>query len=311
MKNSIGLVATNLVAITILKLMLYESIQAQSLNDVGAILRKSMEATSSLYDARGYMKDQSRTVDGEVSVSAANGNVQYQHVISKQTRLGNLITFSLNYNQNATFKSFSRYSTISSGAAPAWSAMTRNRPVWVLGVNGFAVQAFTWANKNVVHKSVQALGEDPHSLYTEDEVLLSDRKMMWLLEGYDYCNRMYSMEDWIRFLDSKAPSAPRYTEDVIKLLREDGSVLELVRREPFDHKKTGQDHNEFDAQHPFLGRYVTTDHASTAYADVVVADKIESRYSYDLLARIEPDTTKWPRYVYPRLVRYYPGDGTT
>ncbi|MEY3386425.1 MAG: Wall-associated protein, partial [Bacteroidota bacterium] len=311
MKNSIGLLTTNLVAITILNLTLYGSLHAQSLNDVGAMLRTSMEATSSLYDARGFMKDQSRTVDGEVSVSAASGNVQYRHVISQQTRLGNPITLSLNYNQNATFKSFSRYSLLSSGAAPAWSAMTRNRPVWVLGVNGFAVQAFTWANKNVIHKSVQALGEDQHTLYNEDEVLLSDRKMMWLLEGYDYCNRMYSMKDWIRFLDFKAPNAPRYTEDVIKLLREDGSVLELVRREPFDHTKTSRADSGYDAQHPFFGRYVTTDHASTAYADVVVADKIEAKYSYDLLASIEPDTNKWPRYVYPRLVRYYPGDGTT
>jgi hypothetical protein len=72
-----------------------------------------IEHVSSLYDQRGYMKDKTRTVDGNLSVSRSTGNVQYVFDISSYSVNGYPVNVSLSYNQNASFTAYRRYEHLS------------------------------------------------------------------------------------------------------------------------------------------------------------------------------------------------------
>ncbi|MBK7186054.1 MAG: hypothetical protein IPH85_09015 [Ignavibacteria bacterium] len=255
-----------------------------------------MEKAASLYDARGFMRDQSRTIDGSVSVSALNGNVQYQYPISQMTVGDSPIRFSLIYNQSASFTGFRKYDY----DADYWYTFKRNRPIWVLGVNGFAVQAFTHTSRNVLRPGLRgsAIPAGPKYNPMHDE-----QDMNWLLDGYDHCNRMKRVPD-VR------PTGP--FEDIIRLLREDGSVLELIRRDKFTPIPSNPANYDEYGDQPYVGIYVTTDANSDAYAFVTIDKSLKSKYSIDIIKSLFSDNNAIiPHHLLPRQVEYFPGDGTS
>lgn len=266
---------------------------------------QNMEAASSMYDSRGYLKDASRTVDGNVSVSHSNGNVQYRYPISQYSVNQVPISFSLSYNQNASYTSFRRYNGVSAG----WESMKQNRPAWIFGLNGFAIQALHTVGRNVLRPQLRKTPGGNERIVSQ----FSDDDLVWMLDGYDYCNRMYELDP--------ALSEGKFM-DVIKLLREDGSVLELVHIE-----KTTTEPTTCESTDPCVegadwktrmitGTYVTTDANSSAYAIVTLHPELMS-FPYEetvkahCIREVRSIGDQIPPEFIPRRVEYFPGDGSS
>jgi len=242
-----------------------------------------MEDASSLYDSRGFQRDKSRSVDGHLSVSAMNGNVQYRYPISTTKPLAKPIVVSMSYNQNCSYTTFQSYDFDND----VWHRLTRNRPAWILGVNGFAVQALHHVERNVIAPKYRN-GDIPNGY---DPVQL-ENSVTWLLDGYDFCN---SMNKGRRTSDVAQ-------QDNIRLLREDGSVLVLTR---IDKNSNQTDVNGVNLT-SYSSVYVTLDANSQGYAYVEHTSAWTDRERVSL-NKIYPDGE--PLRAQPRVVRYYPGDG--
>jgi hypothetical protein len=224
----------------------------------------NIEHVSSLYDQRGYMKDKARTVDGNVSVSRSTGNVQYVFDISSHSVNGYPVSVSLSYNQNASFTAYLRYDYQSD----SWISLKQNRPVWILGVNGFAVQALHSVTRNVLQPWLrQDVTNITRTILGEIDSQFGEDDLNWLLDGYDACNSMRSTERPLQndeFLDE------------IKLLRADGSTLSLVRMEKRVETAPGVTPTR---QNLVSGTYVTADANSTAFAIVKLnPSRMSARY---------------------------------
>ncbi|MBN9401192.1 MAG: hypothetical protein J0I17_13520 ['Candidatus Kapabacteria' thiocyanatum] len=246
-----------------------------------------MATTSELYDNRGYQKDKAISTDGRVAVSKTNGNLQYRYDLSSYSAQGFPVTFSLNYNQNASYTSFRSYNSSSN----VWEQMKQNRPAWILGVNGFAVQALTSTERPLLAPAMRTnTGTYTNRDFNDDDVI-------WMLDGYDYCNRMNDI--------SKFPSGQNAYVDVIKLLREDGSVLELYHVE----KQYCTGTTPPSVEQRVTGTYISASANSSAYA-IVKTDPtlLSSSVLAQLLMRYNGDI---PADRLPRRVEYYPGDGLT
>ncbi|HRK05482.1 MAG TPA: hypothetical protein PLW14_10355, partial [Chlorobiota bacterium] len=243
-----------------------------------------MDDAVNMFDKRGFLKDKARTIDGNVSIARANGNVQYRHDLASYTVNGAPINVSMNFNQNAewtTFRSFD-YST------QTWNRLSQNRPVWMIGVNGFAVQALTYTSRSALHWSNRKSFPPYGAEYNEDD-------QIYLLDGYDYSNRMINVSH---------PATNSEFVDVIRLLREDGSVLELVHQE----QKCGAD-ADTDFEPLYTGTYATTDANSHAFALVKIDHELLTNDDEQkLIAQLDQSI---PRYLLPRVVEYFPGDGYT
>jgi len=245
-----------------------------------------IEKASDLYDNRGYQKDKAVNADGKIMVSKTNGNLQYRYDLSSYSSHGYPISFSLNYNQNTSYTSFRAYN----GTANAWEQMKQNRPAWILGVNGFAVQALTSTKRPLLAPEMRT------NTGTYTSATFDDNDVIWMLDGYDYCNRMNDI--------SVLPSGQTTYVDVIRLLREDGSVLELyhVEKQLCNGSTPG-------LAARVTGTYISANANSSAYAIVKTdigllspAVRAELIMRYTTEANIPADRL-------PRRVEYYPGDG--
>lgn len=241
-------------------------------------LKKSAE----LYDARGIDNGRSLTVDGQLVVSNVNGNVTYSYPVSSTTVSGYPLTTTLNYCGSVSCTAYGDWFAGAGGNPYSrWNRFHQNRPMWILGVNGFAIQAL--AHATTFH-SQQGRFPDERNDY-------DDRDFIWTIDGYDVCNRMERIA-------STNGTAPSYV-DVIRLLRADGGILELV-----NHKAAIPNTPEITRSDLYTGYYVVNEANSPAFGIV------------------EFDSTYWPEYIrryaqgsgpvypfIPRLLRYYPGDG--
>src|SRR5690606_18799341 len=127
-----------------------------------------------------------------------------------------------------------------------------------------------------------------------------DYEMPWLVEGYDYCSRMNRMEN-------------NGQCDIIRLLRSDGSILEL--RNPYKWGTEGGTRQRFEF---VTGHYFEDAMNATGWAEVSIDT---NRLTSDRLAQVreivnsalgQADTNYWKRQLYqylPRRVRYFPGNG--
>ncbi|GAB1369995.1 hypothetical protein MASR1M45_00530 [Candidatus Kapaibacterium sp.] len=86
----------------------------------------------------------SADVDGKVNISPVNGNMQYVYPISNDTIDGYPLKVDMIYNSNVTFVAFDKhinwFDSTTNSKKDAWKKLSISMPVWILGVNGFAVQ---------------------------------------------------------------------------------------------------------------------------------------------------------------------------
>ena len=290
-----------------LRLLSYVVFLGVAITDPSVFAQYSNEAfeqkkAGELYDERGFLQNKSITVDGKLIVSNSNGNVSYSYPISSWKENGYGFTASLNYCGSVAFTTYGKYvqeNMISPYSS--WNRFTQNRPAWLLGVNGFAVQAISLATSFHADPSWTWLYEKPTLTSFDDD------DMIWTIDGYDVCNRM---QDFAAGVYS-GPDSPRPVyRDVIRLLRSDGSVLELLNIN-YEINNVGASNLWSRTEHLYSGYYVVNEANSPGYAYVEYQDMNKYRvppYLYGIPPYSDDFLPNLPRYL-PRVVHYYPGDG--
>ena len=253
-----------------------------------------------LYDERGFYQNKAITVDGKLVVSSSNGNVSYSYPLSSWQRHGHAFSASLNYCGSVSFSTYGEYEVGGvDNPYTKWNRFSQNRPVWLIGVNGFAVQAISQAT--AFHAAPDVIDDR----FTNGSVTaFDDADFVWTMDGYDICNRMQNFAEGDY---NEAPSQnggnPRYVyRDVIRLLRGDGSVLELLNVNDAT-TSVGTSDQWGVADHLYTGYYVVNEANRPGYARVRFQDSAANipPYLWDYL----PDAPKYRA----RIVHYYPGDG--
>ena len=282
---------------TLLPLLLC-SVATSSLRGQHSSSGFEQKEASSLYSEWGFQNGSSMSVDGSIIVSNATGQLSYSYPISSHTVKGAPIRATLNYSGSVGFTSFKEYRPVysidylyrdenrqirsgnCSDLNPGWIKFHMNRPAWILGVNGFAVQVFSATH-----------GFAPYRPIVDDRCRLdfTHEDLVWAIDGYDYSNRME---------DFAAPgyySTLRPKIDVIRLLRSDGSLLEL-------YNSNNPPLNAEDPADLYTGHYFVNAPNADGFAIVEFDNTLTPRFVADLL-QVQTNDLK------PRKVRYYPGDG--
>lgn len=249
---------------------------------------------SDLYDNRGFLKGKGVSQSGNLTVSNVNGNIQYQYAISSGSYNGTPINLSLNFNQNASYTSYLSYQN------DAWKSFTQNRPVWILGMNGFAIQALHAVERHIQRPEIRARETTEYSYVGEDitKVEFDDADITWTLDGWDVGN---TMEDFTVDINN-----PKY--DIIRILRADGSILELVNKASSSQADCGQAYEGCDGA--YTGVYVENAINAGGYAIVEFDDRCMMTSYARHITDVTGSSVVKAKYR-PRIVRYYPGDGST
>lgn len=251
---------------------------------------QSLRKTSELYDERGNAQSKAVTVDGRLAVAPSNGGVAYTYPLATRTIHGFPITVTLNYAGSVSFSTYTNYDQGSISAPHArWARFSQNRPAWTIGVNGFAMQMLSFATSYHCDPMNMTL------VSTSTRTGFGDSDFVWVADGYDVCNRME------RLPLGNPDNSSIYT-DVIRLLREDGSLLELVNTRT---ETSAEAENRADL---YTGYYRVNEANARGFGIV------------------EFDSTNWPNHIrryaesvqrydhplypfIPRRLRYFPGDG--
>ena len=259
-----------------------------------------LKKASDLYDERGYGQSSSITVDGSLSVSNSTGVPSYVYPISNHTISGYPINMNLTYAGSVSYTTFTEFFTGAepSDADPAyfrWNKFQQNRPAWIVGVNGFAIQ--------VLHNSLSFYSnpevQENFSVQSNDE--FDDEDFIWMVDGYSFCNRMLNFASGGPNSDFGNGNA--YV-DVIKLLRSDGSILELINANEFDSQI-----DQVNSPNLYTGYYAVNEANTQGFA-VVEFDDANWPDHVQAAAGLDPtaDNSNF-YYLRPRKVRYFPGDG--
>jgi len=169
----------------------------------------------------------SSDVDGTLSVSDLGGGLSYIYPISNNSIDGFPIKVNLSYCDNMVLTSLKIFDKDSNNRA-YWITNNKNQPSWVIGVNEFAVEVLGYRGSFVRDPSVCNFGMNRYIM--EDQPSDYD---MYMVDGYDFCNNLRDI--------NKSDG-----HDAIKLLRANGSVLELR------NGYTGSDPNSPER---YTGRY--------------------------------------------------------
>jgi RHS repeat-associated protein len=168
---------------------------------------------------------------------------------------------------------------------PLWAKVTQNRPAWIFGINGFAVEVIS---------ATGHFHRDPYADFSSGRNRkYTDQDFVWTIDGYDVCNRMF---DFFAPYARNAFGGNKYV-DVIRLLRSDGTVLRLQNVQP-----AGGPTDQPTASNFYIGHYYVDEPNSSGYG------------------LVDFDSTYWPQYIrkyvptddrslIPRVLRYFPGDG--
>ena len=206
---------------------------------------QNVKSGQDLFDERGYSKNGSNNGNG-VNISNVNGSLGYSYTISETPVADGKLTLTMNYCNAVSFKSFSYWMQFKDGNNQFWKTFTVNKPLWILGLNGFAIQTSSHANRFSNYLTQDAntiLDEKPvyncetpnesmfinklketnapkdssywNSSYNLD--LINPGGFVWLIEGYDYCNKLE--------YEKVTPDAAN--RDEISILKADGSILKL------------------------------------------------------------------------------------
>jgi hypothetical protein len=152
----------------------------------------TLKQASEQYDERGFLKGQVINVDGNLAVSNVNGGVSYSYTLDKFTQRGYGFRVGLNYCNSVAMSSFKSYHVGSASGGSGggtttvldyWDKFTRNHPMWVIDINGFAVQTLSLASDFRPPLRSGIAG-----------TTAQENHVPWLIEGYDFCNRMTRLE---------------------------------------------------------------------------------------------------------------------
>ena len=137
----------------------------------------------------------------------------------------------------------------------------------------------------------------------ESVTAFDDYDFVWSIDGYDISNRMQNFAEGDYNEPAGGGGNPRYVyRDAIKLLRGDGSVLELLNVNDATTNVGASDQWSV-CSHLYTGYYVVNEANQPGYAWVEFQDSAANIPTY--LHEYLPDQ---PRYR-SRIVHYYPGDG--
>jgi len=175
---------------------------------------QTLKQSSELFDERGYGESGAISVDGNLVVSHSNGNISYSYPIASAPISNVPLEVSLNYCGAVAFTAFKEFD----GGNPSspygrWNQFHQNRPAWIIGAGPFAIQVLS--SNSTFHC-------DPARFLGAARYDFNDSDMVWLCDGYDFSNRM---EDLLAATESGHGYVDR-----IRLLRADGSLLELVNK---------------------------------------------------------------------------------
>ncbi len=237
--------------------------------------------------------------DGNLNVSPVNGIMNYTYPISNNSIDGYPIDVRMTYLSNLRYAHFKglcqdrhyRDSIVYINTDPypypdhihypigtdyyyeIMDRFTYAISTWVMSVNGFVINALK-----------------QNSFYLDSVSDSRSRLDNMLIEGYDICNRMQTS---------------RYKEinDKIKILKADGSILELVNKNKFGNWEYSNS-NYNDAKY-YTGYYYDNSINSTGYGRV----EYDTKY-YPPFIQEELDSNHYnPNSFKPRVLRYYMGDG--
>ncbi|MEO5928482.1 MAG: hypothetical protein ABIR47_00995, partial [Candidatus Kapaibacterium sp.] len=285
-----------------------------------------LKKASDLYDERGFQQNAAIDVDGKLGISNSNGNVSYSYPISSHLEGGYPFTVTLNYCGSVACTAFQKYELATHGfqmtlhgslasgsirgpaAYTGWQKFHQNRPAWIIGVNGFALNVLSTTSH--FHTAPGSHG------FSETETEFTDKDYLWMIDGYDFCNRMWDFNA----VGAYSAAGGRYT-DQIQILRADGSVLRLMhdtsanstatdlRPELYtgyyhenEGNATGYGYVEFDST------YLTTQLRQLTGTDdsIIVYDSGHSGGSFDTTITVSSGGSY---ALVPRKLHYYPGDG--
>ncbi|MGA2297270.1 MAG: hypothetical protein ABSG15_06975, partial [FCB group bacterium] len=234
-------------------------------------------------------------VDGTMEVSPVNGDLSYVYPISRNTIDGYPISVNLNYVSNLMFVEL--YDYFKDDTTNGWSKFTRIHPGWILGVNGFAIQVLgfkhrfvSWKNTNWEIYKIDTLGNgNKDTIWNLAEILnppqyKDENDFTWLIDGYDFCNRMKSLNN---------PG----DQDIIRILKSDGSVLELLN-------PTIKENRDINDTSLYTGTYYENGINTKGYAIV----SFDSTYWTSYFKQFANGKLDSVSYI-PRKLKYYDGDG--
>ncbi len=266
---------------------------AQNFSKAQYYLQSAEDARSAgeTYDERGYGSAAAVSVDGNLVVSNQNGNVSYSYPISSYSRFGHPVNVSLNYSGSVSHTSYSRYmmgSSVIGYGCDNWMRFQSNQPLWMISVNGFAVQTLGFNSNYVVN---------PATIVDTNRTSFGNADLLWTVDGYDVMNRMRPLLEGC------------FHQDEIKILRGDGSVMVLKNSYSLTNSEPGAmpsgctSQGAYDCDSLYIGHYYVDGPDAQGYA------------------LVEYNSTAWSDAIFgkswaqaeaqekTRVVRYYPGDG--
>jgi RHS repeat-associated protein len=234
----------------------------------------------------------SHTKHGNTNISKINGNLTFSLPLSEYSINGYPVSLSLNYTGNLSTTSYA-YCLVDKGY---WTRFHQNRPGWIIGVNGFAIQVLSGNAMFTCDPRYQNqawLDSCEHGVCT-----LTNKDLTWMIDGYDVCNDVYAI--------GKGQS-----QDVIKILKSDGTLME------FRNQNVILVGGIWTDEKYFTGKYYINEINSTGYA-IVEFDNTQANTSilndfklkFGLDFKIDNEIHQRQRkYFQPRVLKYYPGDG--
>ncbi len=244
-----------------------------------------------LYDERGYMNGASISVDGKLAVSNQNGTPSYSYPISSFTSGGHQVTTTLNYCGSVQFTTFKDYDLADrelGNEYSGWARFHQNRPAWIMGVNGWAI--------NVIGVASHFHAQPGSDLFNPLHKEFDDNDLLWMCDGYDFSGRMR---------DFKAMPQSEAYRDMIRILRADGSVMELLNI----HTRTETNNTDPDIlPELYTGYYFVNEANSRGYGIVSYDSTQFLGPAFDFMSSRVAGGKRYP--LYPRVLRYFPGDGT-
>lgn len=251
----------------------------------------NLRAAQDLYDQRGYNQGAALSVDGNLAINNQNGNVSYVYPISSFTSGGHQVTSTLSYCGSVQFTAFKDYDLGSrrlGDAYSGWARFHQNRPAWILGVNGWAV--------NLIGTATHFHADPSSRLFNTSFTEYSDKDLVWLADGYDFSNRMRDFQTM--------PGTEAY-RDVIRILRADGSVMELLNI----YTRTETDNKDPDIlPELYTGYYFVNEANARGYGIVGYDSSQFLGPAWEHLASSVVGGQRSP--IAPRVLRFFPGDGT-
>lgn len=280
---------------TLLFVLFYSTVFSQPLKIPESNPTK-LSSAQELYNERGYSTAQNVTWTDNLVVSTMNGNPSYVLPLATSKVNGATLATTLTYNANVTHTTFNTLHMPGTSyfSFLYWEKLTENRPEWILGVNGFAVQVLhrssQFCSKPYTYNSstTQAQGQ---KFGAKTEACTPFEPNIWMIDGYNFGNQL---GDAVR-ATSSLENGP-HSLDKISILRADGGILTLA------HSRVNHTSLQEEASYnvdAHTGVYYPLEQDSKGYAVVScnVNDNSNSPFRYkDCL-------------IYPRTVRYFPGDG--